>query len=112
METACIVRITQLASGWKSLEKEDIIHGDASNATYPASCPALAARAVHDKLNKGPHKLDVLVLGVLLAIGFAYTLWNRLTDIRGVHPAGSFTFLLLGVALLVALGFRIRERFS
>jgi PiT family inorganic phosphate transporter len=84
----------------------------ATEATLPASSAgAPVTAAVHDKINKGPHKLGILVFLILLTIGFVYALWNLISDVSHVHHPSSFAFLLLGVALLVALGFEFVNGF-
>jgi len=76
------------------------------------STPAVqVTAAVHDKINKGPHKLGILVFVVLLAIGFIYALWHLVSDVSHVQHPSTFAFLLLGVALLVALGFEFVNGF-
>jgi PiT family inorganic phosphate transporter len=82
---------------------------EATLAASTAGTPVTAA--VHDKINKGPHKLGILIFLVLLAIGFVYALWNLISDVSHVHHPSSFAFLLLGVALLVALGFEFVNGF-
>src|SRR6516162_833364 len=84
----------------------------ASEATLPAgTAEAALTTAVHDKLNKGPHKIGVLIFAVLLTIGFVYALWNLIADVSHIHHPSTFAFLLLGVALLVALGFEFVNGF-
>ncbi|HZM09052.1 MAG TPA: inorganic phosphate transporter [Candidatus Limnocylindrales bacterium] len=67
--------------------------------------------AVHDKINKGPHKIGIFIFAGLLAIGVVYALSNLIADISHVHHPSSAAFLLLGVALLVALGFEFVNGF-
>src|SRR6516162_3725283 len=84
----------------------------ATEASLPVSTAgAPVTAAVHDKINKGPHKLGVLIFAVLLTIGFVYALWNLVADVSHVHHPSTFAFLLLGVALLVALGFEFVNGF-
>lgn len=72
---------------------------------------AIPASAVHSKINKGPHKIGIMVFGVLLAIGFTYSLYHLISDVSHVHHPSTFAFLLLGVALMVALGFEFVNGF-
>src|SRR5262249_37523325 len=66
---------------------------------------------VHDKLNRGPHKIGIFVFAALFLVGIVYALSNLIFDVSRVHhPAGS-AYLLLGVALLVALGFEFVNGF-
>src|SRR6516225_12024250 len=82
-----------------------------ASAPLPPAPSAQVTGAVHDKINKGPHKLGVLLFLVLLGVGFVYALWNLVSDVSHVHHPSSFAFLLLGIALLVALGFEFVNGF-
>src|SRR5271166_2864290 len=73
--------------------------------------PAPPTAAVHDKINKGPHKAGIYAFGVLFSIGIVYALANLISDVSHVHHPSSAAFLLLGVALLVALGFEFVNGF-
>lgn len=81
-------------------------------ATAPLN-PGLptSATAVHDKINKGPHKAGVFVFAALFAVGLVYALSHLISDLSRVRHPASFAFLLLGVALLVALGFEFVNGF-
>ncbi|MBV8269405.1 MAG: inorganic phosphate transporter, partial [Planctomycetaceae bacterium] len=67
--------------------------------------------AVHEKFNRGPHKAGVFIFGALFVVGIVYALSHLLSDISQVHHPSSYAFLLLGVALLVALGFEFVNGF-
>ena len=69
------------------------------------------AAAVHDKMNKKPHKAGLYIFGVVFAIGVVYALSNLISDVSHVHHPASSAFLLLGVALMVALGFEFVNGF-
>src|SRR5271157_754553 len=73
--------------------------------------PAPPTAAVHDKINKGPHKAGIYAFGVLFSIGIVYALANLISDVSHGHHPSSAAFLLLGVALLVALGFEFVNGF-
>jgi PiT family inorganic phosphate transporter len=83
-----------------------------TTAATPLTAPAPVTAAVHDKINKGPHKIGIFVFGALLAIGVVYALSHLISDISHVHHPSSAAFLLLGVALLVALGFEFVNGFT
>ena len=53
----------------------------------------------------------MIVFGVALAAALIYTITSLLADISGVRTASIFPFLLLGVALLIALGFEFVNGF-
>jgi inorganic phosphate transporter, PiT family len=85
-------------------------------ATSPAR-PAISAAgpvvvpAVHAKLSKGPGKLGVLIFGVVLIGGVIYAGSHLMADLSVVHGSSVLPFLLLGLALLVALGFEFVNGF-
>jgi len=56
-------------------------------------------------------KIGVLVFGVALVIGFIYAGWQLLSDLAQVHPTEMIPFVLLGIALLIALGFEFVNGF-
>ena len=70
-----------------------------------------ATATVHAKLEKSPSKAGMLVFGVILVAGIGYAAINLLSDISGVRTASGFAYLLLGVALLTALGFEFVNGF-
>ncbi len=73
-------------------------------ATAPA--PALQA-----KLNKGPGRIGILIFGIVVAIGIGYAGINLISDLSTVRTTSVFPFVLLGLALLVALGFEFVNGF-
>jgi len=72
----------------------------------PVAVPALDA-----KLGKGPGKIGVLAFGVVLIIGVIYAGSSLASDLSGVHNTSILPYLLLGLALLVALGFEFVNGF-
>jgi inorganic phosphate transporter, PiT family len=89
-------------------------------ATAPSSLPAsrpvtavkpAAASSVHDKLNKGPGAIGILIFGVVLIIGAIYAGSSLARDLSTIHSPSIMPFLLLGLALLVALGFEFVNGF-
>src|SRR6266849_1140693 len=72
----------------------------------PVAVPALDA-----KLGKGPGKIGVLAFAVVLIIGVVYAGSHLLSDLSGVHNASIMPYVLLGIALLVALGFEFVNGF-
>ena len=73
-----------------------------------AQVPRVAG-AVHAKIDKGPNEIAVFVFGA--AVGIVYALSNLVRDVSHIHHPSSYAFLLLAVALLVALGFEFVNGF-
>ncbi len=73
---------------------------------------ATASPTVLDqKLSRGPGKIGMLVFGVALVIGVGYAGSSLLHDLSTIHNQSVLPFVLLGVALLVALGFEFVNGF-
>ena len=72
---------------------------------------ASAAPALEQKLAKNPGKIGMLVFGMALLVGLIYTVVSLSSDLATVRTTSFFPFLLLGVALLVALGFEFVNGF-
>lgn len=73
---------------------------------------ATASVAVQEKLSRSPGKIGALVFGILLIGGFAYAGSRLLKDLSTMPETGSaLPYFLLGVALLVALGFEFVNGF-
>jgi PiT family inorganic phosphate transporter len=85
-------------------------------ATAPAAPPPVrpklvAVPALEAKLGKGPGKIGVLAFVAVLIIGVVYAGYSLSTDLTGVHNPSIFPYVLLGIALLVALGFEFVNGF-
>jgi len=85
-------------------------------ATAPAAPPPVrprpvAAPALEANLGKGPGKIGVLAFVAVLIVGVIYAGYSLSTDLTGVHNASIFPYVLLGIALLVALGFEFVNGF-
>ena len=73
---------------------------------------ATASQSVLDaKLSRSPGKIGMLIFGIVLAIGVAYAGSSLLRDLSTVHSGSLLPYLLLGIALLVALGFEFVNGF-
>src|SRR5262249_38412627 len=70
-----------------------------------------AASALDAKLTRGPGKFGVAAFGLALAIGLGYAISHLVGDLSNVHPDSIYPFVLLGVALLIALGFEFVNGF-
>src|ERR1700684_3241081 len=63
------------------------------------------------KLSRSPGKLGMLIFGAVLIVGVAYSGSSLLHDLSFVHNESILPFVLLGLALLVALGFEFVNGF-
>jgi PiT family inorganic phosphate transporter len=73
---------------------------------------ATAATSVLDsKLHKSPGKLGIAIFGGVLLIGISYAAVNLVSDLSGVHATSIMPYLLLVLALMVALGFEFVNGF-
>jgi PiT family inorganic phosphate transporter len=73
---------------------------------------ATATTSVLDsKLQKSPGKLGIAIFGGVLLIGISYAAVNLVSDLSGVHSTSILPYLLLVLALLVALGFEFVNGF-
>ena len=61
--------------------------------------------------NSGPGKIGAAAFGVMLVGGLIYIATKMSADLSVVHNASIFPFVLLGVALLIALGFEFVNGF-
>jgi PiT family inorganic phosphate transporter len=68
--------------------------------------------AVHAKLNKSPGAIGMALFGLVLVGGFAYSGFHLANDLAGGgHFDSVWPYILLGVALLTALGFEFVNGF-
>jgi inorganic phosphate transporter, PiT family len=72
---------------------------------------ATAAPAIHEKLGKRPGTIGIIGFGIVFVIGVGYAAYHLLSDLSAVHSASLTPYILLGVALLVALGFEFVNGF-
>jgi PiT family inorganic phosphate transporter len=63
------------------------------------------------KLSRSPGKWGMLIFGIVLVIGVGYAGHSLLHDLSFVHSESVMPFVLLGIALLVALGFEFVNGF-
>jgi len=83
----------------------------ATASPLPAETPVAAPSAVHAKLSRSPGKIGSAIFVGVLAIGFVYAGYHLISDLSVVHAPSIFPYILLGVALLVALGFEFVNGF-
>jgi PiT family inorganic phosphate transporter len=69
------------------------------------------ATSLDQKLNRSPGKIGMVVFGIVLVIGVGYAGNSLLHDLSNVRNESILPFVLLGVALLVALGFEFVNGF-
>jgi inorganic phosphate transporter, PiT family len=72
---------------------------------------APASSALHAKLNKSPGKIGILVFAIAMIVGFGYVLSQIIGDLSTVRGGAVYPFVLLGVALFIALGFEFVNGF-
>src|ERR1700757_4691570 len=72
---------------------------------------ASASTVVEAKPWGSPGRSGMVIFGIVLLIGFAYAGSHLLDDLRTMHSESVFPFLLLGVALFIALGFEFVNGF-
>src|SRR5947209_19796475 len=63
------------------------------------------------KITKTPGRVGTLVFGAALVIGAIYAGWHLLQDLSQVHTGSALPFVLLGLALCIALGFEFVNGF-
>jgi len=78
-----------------------------------SSVAAQTVGAARPTLDKKPSRSTVLLFLILLLIGVGYTGYSLVTDVNKAMPHGLalLSFFLLGVALLIALGFEFVNGF-
>jgi inorganic phosphate transporter, PiT family len=72
---------------------------------------ATSTSAVLDSKPSGAGRVGVAIFGVALIVGFIYAGFHLISDLAEIHSSSILPFLLLGVALLVALGFEFVNGF-
>jgi PiT family inorganic phosphate transporter len=70
-----------------------------------------APTLLHQKLNRSPGRIGMLVFGVVLVIGVGYAGSSLLHDLSTIHNESVLPFVLLGIALMVALAFEFVNGF-
>ncbi|HTY85410.1 MAG TPA: inorganic phosphate transporter [Silvibacterium sp.] len=70
-----------------------------------------ATSAVRHKLDKPPSKIGIALFGLVLIGGVGYAISQLANDISGTHLGSIWPYCLLGIALLIALGFEFVNGF-
>ena len=81
----------------------------ASVAIPPQQVPQTSA--VREKLNKPVSKIGIAIFGLILLGGLGYAVSQLASDLSGTHMATIWPYVLLGIALLIALGFEFVNGF-
>jgi PiT family inorganic phosphate transporter len=80
-------------------------------AAAPASASASASTVIAAKLNKKPSPIGTLVFGLVLIAGLIFIGTSISRDLANVVLGSAWPYILLGTALLVALGFEFVNGF-
>ena len=67
--------------------------------------------ALEAKTSVRPGKIGLVIFAVVLLIGVGYAVWNLTADLQSAPRTSVAALLLLGVALLTALGFEFVNGF-
>src|ERR1700746_612999 len=70
-----------------------------------------APSAVHEKFSKGPGFIGTLIFVAVLVVGISYIGWRVHRDLANLQVTSALPYLLLGLALFVALGFEFVNGF-
>ena len=86
------------------------------SATTAHATPVVAGAAserhtLHEKMSKGPGKIGMLIFGGVLILGLIYIGTSIARDLSGVRMTSAWPYVLLGIALFVALGFEFVNGF-
>ena len=84
---------------------------DATVVILPPSKPPAPTSAVHEKLNKSPGKIGMIIFGLVLLAGIAYVGFQLASDLSSTPVLTAWPYILLGTALLIALGFEFVNGF-
>jgi inorganic phosphate transporter, PiT family len=70
-----------------------------------------AGSKLEEKMTAGPGRIGAAVFALALVIGIGYAGTELFRDLAHVHPTSYLPFFLLGIALLIALGFEFVNGF-
>jgi inorganic phosphate transporter, PiT family len=73
--------------------------------------PVGSGSVLDQKMKKSPGKLGIAIFGVVLVAGLGYAGSQLANDLSGTHIVSAWPYILLGVALLIALGFEFVNGF-
>jgi len=72
---------------------------------------ATAAPAIQEKLSRRPGMTGIIGFGIILLVGVSYSAFHLLSDLSGERSSSVMPYVLLGIALFVALGFEFVNGF-
>src|SRR5581483_10764 len=73
--------------------------------------PEHPSALLHEKMNQSPGAIGMIVFGIALLGGLIYAGSQLAQDLSGTHLASVWPYVLLGIALLIALGFEFVNGF-
>jgi inorganic phosphate transporter, PiT family len=76
-----------------------------------ATTATTATSVLDSKISRSPGKIGIIGFGIVVLIGFIYAGYHLLSDLASAGPGPIMPYVLLGVALLVALGFEFVNGF-
>src|SRR5579863_184012 len=79
-------------------------------ATTPTA-PAPSPSALHEKFAKGPGTVGIILFIAVVIGAVTYIGWNLVRDLSEMRTGSALPYILLGIALLVALGFEFVNGF-
>lgn len=77
----------------------------------PGSVTSTSGSILDRKMKKSPSLIGMLVFGAVLLGGIGYAGFHLANDLSGTHLISAWPYVLLGVALLIALGFEFVNGF-
>src|SRR5580658_7063110 len=76
-----------------------------------ASAATAKIPSIEQKLSRNPGKIGMIIFGIALIAGLIYVVLAMKEDLGTIHITSAYPFMLLGVALLTALGFEFVNGF-
>jgi len=76
-----------------------------------ATTTTTAPLGVHEKMNRRPSRLGILIFGAVMILGLVFIGASIARDLGDISLGSAWPYLLLGFALLVALGFEFVNGF-
>src|SRR5277367_4439837 len=83
----------------------------AATAPVPTTAGTPASSVLAEKMSKGPGQIGMLIFGIVLIAGSIFIGFSLAHDLGGVQLGSAMPYVLLGVALFIALGFEFVNGF-